>query len=478
MKQIFIKVCFAIMIGVLILLSFMVIGNAWFTIYQADDFWHAVTIGAFNVGFFDYIKASFNFAIHMYKTWQGTYFSMFLQAFLSPLNNFGLNQMRFVMVLNAVLYIFGFLFMVFGFLEYYIPNAGKIVKLAILTCSFSQVLFVWEYPEIFSWFSGATCYSFPLSFLFISIALSLKAEKSKKKGCLIGAIICGFCGMGGVLGITGMGCCFMLIICLIPLIYEKKIKKYLTIVFGCDMVFALFATVAPGNFLRRSEVDAAFNPIKAVFLSAKKYWYSVEMLFKDTCFIYFWILFIIVGIFLYKKGLLTISYRYLISSILLMAVPFATIFPIILGYGGYDYFPNRCYYLLFVSLSLVLLNISVFLGCLTGKILGNEETQKTVMVLLVLFTFISVMGNEKRLEDNVAVIQINNLLNGHVKTFYNECNAFLYQVEHNEDEEVVLNAINDRVPCFADFYISEDTEYWINQYIADIYGKKSVRVIR
>ena len=256
----------------------------------------------------------------------------------------------------------------------------------------------------------------------------------------------------------------------------KRIRKYLTIVFSSYIVFAVFATVAPGNFRRRANVSAAFSPIKALFLSGKKYLYGVEALFKDTGFIVVFLFFAILGIAIGKTVIEENLKRYACASALALLVPYVTLFPIILGYGGYVYFPNRCYFLMNITLTLVLSNLAIVIGCFIRKYLATEESVRTVYILLASLAVVCFLVNGNRAEENLAVIQINNLANGSVKRYYNECNALLEEVKNSPEEDVVIERLPDAVPHYAGFFLSQDETYWVNVDVAILSNKKSVRV--
>ena len=462
--------------SIILAISAMIVGNAWFTVYSYDDFDHAISIGVFHGSFSEHLHAAWAFAKKMYFWWQGTYFSMFIQGLLSPINGGGLPQLRAVMLFNAVLFLSSFVFFL-NILFLYFSNAISIEKrLLMIALIFLQLFTSLEYPEIFSWFSGSTCYSFPLSFLFISVSLTLIAEKRHKILLLIPAVIFGFLGMGGVLAITGMGCAFMLLLFLIPIIFEKMINKYISISFASYLIFAIFATVAPGNFRRRGAVEASFSVIKAIFLTSKKYFYGVESLFKDTGFIVICLIFVVIGILLGRNIEKEKIKRYTVASLLALVIPFATLFPIILGYGGYTYFPNRCYFLMNLSLTLVLLNISILIGCIISNHLEGEDTYKVVLISMATIAMACLLTNPKRMEENVGVIQINNLANGRIKAYYNECNDLLEYIKNCPEEDVVIEHMPDYVPHYVDFYLSQDETYWINVDIATLSGKNTVRV--
>ena len=94
-------ICVIIIAAVIAVLAM----GAGCTVLSGDDFTHGVRVGAFHVSLPKYFWASLLYVQDLYMDWQGTWFSMFLQAFLSPINNFGLPQLRAVMVGNALLFL-------------------------------------------------------------------------------------------------------------------------------------------------------------------------------------------------------------------------------------------------------------------------------------------------------------------------------------------------------------------------------------
>ena len=57
-----------------------------YTFFTADDYWHAVTAGGIQNTFPELWSAAWDFMRTRFYGWQGTFFSMFLQIFLCPLN--------------------------------------------------------------------------------------------------------------------------------------------------------------------------------------------------------------------------------------------------------------------------------------------------------------------------------------------------------------------------------------------------------
>ena len=166
--------------------------GAGYTVLSGDDFTHGVRVGVFHVSLPAYFGASLLYVKDLYMDWQGTFFSMFLQAFLSPINNFGLAQLRAVMVGN-VLFFFGSLFaLLWAGLSFFQGEGegvstesgakGKtltLLRLVILTVFFLTIANGDVYSEIWFWYSGAVAYSMPFSFLLAALTLLLLINKEE-----------------------------------------------------------------------------------------------------------------------------------------------------------------------------------------------------------------------------------------------------------------------------------------------------------
>lgn len=104
---------------VIFFMVYVIAASAGYTVLVGDDFTHGVRVGAFHVPFFQYFVASLQYMKEIYLDWQGTYFAMFIQALLSPINNFGLPQLKAVMILNVLLFagaLFGVVWAAFDFI--------------------------------------------------------------------------------------------------------------------------------------------------------------------------------------------------------------------------------------------------------------------------------------------------------------------------------------------------------------------------
>ena len=178
-----------------------VLFTAFFSVNRADDFSNALAIRTIKESGYSHFMTSLYFVKKIYLGWQGTYFSMFLQAMLSPLNYGGLVQLRLVMVCNFCLFV-----LALYFFEREICLELKMSKV-YFWCFFSVSLLVllafYDWTEIFTWYTGAVVYSIPLSIGLIGSTLTLKI---KNKCNIIAASFLVFCAVGGSLEVTGTIC--------------------------------------------------------------------------------------------------------------------------------------------------------------------------------------------------------------------------------------------------------------------------------
>lgn len=250
---------------------------AGYTVLLGDDFTHGVQVGTFHVPFFRYLGASFAYMKEMYLTWQGTYFAMFLQAFLSPINNFGMPQLKAVMIFNVLFFcaaLFGAVWTALGLLcrEKKMPA----FRLTVYTLILFSVLDADVYTEIFFWYSGAVAYSIPYSFMFLGLMCLLllnndSYSKKKKTVLTVPASLFLFFASGGSLTVTGTGCYAALLITLGFYLVSGKISIRNLIVTGAAIAGALVNAAAPGNFARHtySSGNGSFQLIKSVKWTVK-----------------------------------------------------------------------------------------------------------------------------------------------------------------------------------------------------------------
>ena len=178
--NVFKLIAFLICTFIMIFSIYTIARASSYSVLIDDDFWHGYDVGAFHVGFINYVIASLQYAKHMYFNWQGTYFSMFLQALLSPVNNYGLPQLRIVMIFNAINFFLSLLIFIYVMLSS-LFHKQWLSKLAVCTCIVFIITSYNAFEEVFYWFSGATSYTFPISLLFYSLTTVLLVNLANSK---------------------------------------------------------------------------------------------------------------------------------------------------------------------------------------------------------------------------------------------------------------------------------------------------------
>lgn len=452
---------------------------AGYTVLLGDDFTHGVQVGTFHVPFFRYLGASFAYMKEMYLTWQGTYFAMFLQAFLSPINNFGMPQLKAVMIFNVLFFcaaLFGAVWTALGLL-----CRGKKMpafRLTVYTLILFSVLDADVYTEIFFWYSGAVAYSIPYSFMFLGLMCLLLLNndgysKKKKTVLTVPASLFLFFASGGSLTVTGTGCYAALLITLGFYLVSGKISIRNLIVTGAAIAGALVNAAAPGNFARHtySSGNGSFQLIKSVKWTVKNVWSQIGMLTKETMSGVMLIAMLIIGIYLSER-IGTALKAYGTISILGLAIGYITAFPVAMGYNG-PAFPNRCCFILDVILILSLFNFAIFIGCCLDRWAGLAGNRAAAAVLLVVL-FASFLSAPRSAAESSLTAVAGSVRNGAYEAYHQECIA-IYDYLENCPEEDVLIGMPAYIENFECFYFDDDETSWVNVGLAEYYHKNSVK---
>lgn len=460
---------------------YVITGSAQYTVLSGDDYAHGMRVGEFHIPFVSYVAASIRYAKEIYLDWQGTYFSMFLQALLSPINNFGMKQLQIVMVLNALLF-FATLFSVvwtasgIGIQERKVPH----IRLTIFTIILFSILDANVFAEIFFWYSGAVSYSMPFSFALLAVTCFLLSNhdqysKFRRGVFTLFAVVLIFLASGGSLTVSGTGCYILVLLTVGFYLVTRKVSFGNLAVTAAGIVGAFINVAAPGNFLRHAyntgENHMVWQMVQAAINAVKVVWGEIERMTKETMFGVMIITMFIIGIYLSGK-LHSVLRGYGVISVLALASGYVTVFPVALGYGGSE-LPNRCYFILDVVLVLSMLNFAVFIGICLDRWAGLCE-DRSVRVLLYVILFGSFLFAPERISDSAFISVAQSKHRGVYEKYYDECNAVYDYLEQCPEEDVVV-AVPAFIENFACFYLDEDADGWVNVSVAEYYHKNSVR---
>ncbi len=444
-----------------------------YSVLVADDFSHGNSVGAFHVDALTYIKASIQYAYKEYMTWQGTYFSMFLQALLSPINNGGIEQLRIVMVTNSILFFTSLIYFIFTFLD----RNSIIIKMIFVTIILFMVTNYQAYEEVFYWFSGAVSYSIPLSLLMIAVSCAIKISYKHKMVYFILAIITGVMAVGGSLVVTGLGCYIILLICLYLYLRDKKVDVLRTAVCIIWLIGALINACAPGNFIRHGAIDeTGVHPLKAIYDSFYIVDARCQTFFNSTNISILLIIVLICGIYIGRIMVINI-HAYLPVSILALFAPIVVSFPMALGYSGQG-IPNRCAFVIDIAIIFSLINTF----CLVGIIIASKMSEKDLKIVYVMMISCTLIGctiDQYGLSRIKTLNICYDLFSGTYRSHYENCINFyesLSEYEENAEVRISTNDMPYNIENFYNFYLSDDPENWVNVAVAHYYKLKSIAV--
>ena len=466
----------ALAVFFILLSAFMiitVIRASTYTVLSGDDFSHGNDVGEFHTGFWSYLLASFRFAGQRYMTWQGTYFSMFLQALLSPINQYGLMQLRCVMFANSLLFYGSLLYFLTIFMK---RNEVKdpLVKCVFIAAVIFAVCGYDAYNQVFLWFSGSTSYGFPLSVLLVAFSYYIQTDLSDKKAYLISAVLLGFLAMGGTLMIAGLGCYAALLILAHRFLRDRRICPKDLLVFLTWLSGAVINTAAPGNYVRHSWIDDGMHPLRSLkyaFTLTDRRW---QFLTSEN------FAFLLVAVFacsLYissnkKKDILKAAF-----SVLGLFAPVVAVFPMALGYS-IDKLPNRCAFIIDIAIIFSSFYCAFTMGEFC-KALLDKNSVKAVLVNAALLGVICVLLDGYGLSDFKTMHMAAQLHQGVYQDHFNVCRDFLEMLsEYPKGSDVRVS--EDEVPYEIDncrnfcLFPEDDSDYWINKEVAKYFGLNSL----
>ncbi len=486
----------------------VITAGAGCTVLSGDDFTHGVRVGAFHVSFPKYFVASLLYVKDLYMDWQGTFFSMFLQAFLSPINNFGLPQLRAVMVGNALFFFAALLALLWVGLSFFRADeehsAGEaasinprlvFLRLLILTAFFVTIMNTEVYSEIWFWFSGAVAYSMPFSVLLVALTLVLLLNRQKvrlrrKTGYAVCAGILLFLSSGGSLAVAGVGCYTVLLLTVaFFLLSRRKSSAYSSLpqanlaierssisgnlaVFAAGVTGALINAAAPGNFARHDETaGAGLHFGRAIGCTVRMFVEETGRLFGETMLGLVFLFLIAMGLYLAGKCRIALKEYGIVTALALAAGPVAY-FPVALGYGSY-YIPNRCYFVIDAALVIALLNLALFVGVCFQRILKLPADGRS-MAFLLYVCLAAVIVSPLSVAEMPLYRVARSVHNGSYHDYYDACVEIYSYLETCPEREVVLE-MPEYIEDFECFYLDTDEDGWVNRGIAAYYGKDSVR---
>ena len=485
------KSVYWIILAMLAVISIIFIVSASYAVYGADDFGDAHQLGNIK-NLFGLLVSAVNVATSNWKSWQGTYFSIFVLSVFNPIAGAGYAQMRIVSVVNVI-----FLF-------------GAIYVLLCMCCKILQIdrkmAGIFEAVVLFSILQGRyyndifysyTCYMVYVSSFLMMIAtvyiifaecnihnigvLKYGRRDSKTKNavtCIMICILC-FCTGGSALCFAGAACWVILIAILAQLRYEHKLSRKLA---GCFVVllgFTLLNTIAPGNFARHNAVNSAGSfgsqMIISIYYAARACGIEIVYLMKDTVFPD-------VLLFLFIWG--TISGQKVEKSIspigicMLLLTPAVFVYPVGLGSGWEAGMPARVTFFVDLFLAVIMAVGIYWIGCMVRIHIGQQlHGYQLVMAALIMLMWLNVFSNGFSIRNNAVSTVARGLLNGETRQFYQQMNHVYDEIAASDSDVVKIYDYPDSLGYIINPFSVSDPNSWKNNEICTYYGKKQIIMV-
>ena len=246
------------------LLAVIMIAASAFTVPVADDFatYQSVTGYHSSLG---HLGQALHHSGTFYMTWQGTYFSCFLDALLSPLTIGGMWLLRIEMMVHSVLVFGAIFFFLRVFTKVCVPeDAGWVFPFAYVLFMVSMTCFA-DYNQVWFWFNASCVHSLPILLMLFSLGFVIRYVGDGKVSNIVIAGIIAAAGLGGVLVAVGAACYLLLMIDVYLLMSRRKLPIPMIVLSVEYLVLALVNTLAPGNFARHTVIDSSgVHPMEAL----------------------------------------------------------------------------------------------------------------------------------------------------------------------------------------------------------------------
>ena len=430
------------------------------------DTYHVNAIGA------GLIQAWFS-----YKTWQGIYFTQTVDVCLMPISEAGIIQIvpfRFYMVFFFLVFICSCLFFIWNLIRQIVESEHVLENTIVcFTVFFFLITLVKAWRELFYWFQGMICYCLPVSMFFVVWGMVLLNGKKERKGVYIGAAIIGFLASGSALVVPAMGCYILLLIA----VFNRN-KKGIWAVFGASVSGALINVAAPGNFQRKNIIDATgYHVWKVLKVSLGDCITSVKDFLGYKYVWLFWaglFLMVFLGL-LVKKEIET--KKLLWMDILLLPLPWITVFPAELGYAGGGV-PNRVIFCVDITVLGIFMIWAFSLGYIIRVLLKQNTIVRTYIGgVIVGFVLMLFMNNTETMQ-SVYLVNVDTcrqLRDGSIKTFTQGVLDIYEYLEKTDENNIVVTEIPASIRNYEVFVFVEDPEHAMWEKLCRYYNRESIR---
>ncbi len=452
-----------ILIGILLKVSS-------FTIRAGDDYQMINVMNGHYANAWDYFCRCIKYTVESWRNWQGTYSVMFISANVIKFDFTSYENHRFLIVAsNALLFL-----SVLLFVRTVTKNIGsEIIRGIIFLVAICSLVTFNPYSEIYYWYTGTVAYIYPLMAVLIGLALVISLEGKGQVLRIILALFCGLIGMGGILVHVALGCSVLLCIVAYRMIKCKSFLIKEGIVLILWIVFGLVNALAPGNFVRNATATSeGLNLYKALLNSVYMTDCRFQTLF-NTGFVVLLVVLFACGY--YALDSVKIDKTYVICSALAIVIPFIVTFPVMLGYGRRN-MPERCAFIVDVSIILVIFNLAFVLGNIFAQYYAIKSMHIIILSIGLMISVVDGYGIS-----NTQTIEMLTGLDEHTYSdYYDACIDFyniLEEAEDGADVEIANERFPQPISNFYNLEVLDYPDYWINAHMANYYDLNSLVVL-
>ena len=453
---------------------------SYYSVMVSDDFWYALDSGIKNSSLWENIVLSCKYAQWVYMTHQGTYFSEFLASILNPVTHGGFPLLRVLMIVNALLMFVTIIWLVNTVLTD-MADMELHTRLLIIACVVFAITQYDAFAEVYFWWVGACCYTFPLGIGLIAVTAFVLANRSNdntRKWVII-SCVCGFVSVGGSLTISGTICYLLLNLLIYYWIRDSKLSKNNIIMFSASFVGALINAIAPGNYVRRA-TEGETDIIRSIKETFEVFGGNIEWLLsnKRTNFLAIVILLMVCG-FIFGDRIKLSKKAWYVSSIIALFSPLAVILPVVVGYNV-PWLPSRSVYVVLIAFVFAFGNFSILLASLLSQVIRSDKSRNLVMVVGIALFVLTVLTSGFSPRKYIFVRHNVQLYRHEIQDSYHETRELFdsFNEHQGEDMECDVTTIPDKIDNYYCFFLQGDTGERINQAIASLYGLNSIRTTR
>ena len=485
--------------GMLIILFVSIIPIAVLAFYNypcADDFSASdmVRLAWQNSGSLGAVlKAAWENVVYNYESWSGVFMSVFWTSLQFGI--FGEKFYGITTVVTLVLLLAGGFYLGHILLRKYLNADRSMANIVTASFLFTLIQCMPDGNEGLYWHAGVVNYTWAFAFLLLllGVVLSGLKEQSSGKKVIKGILACAlavFVGGGNYLIALQGSMWMLLLLFLTGIAKSNRKKKFLT--FIKEKIWLVLPTIcilgsfgasvlAPGNSVRMSYANG-MSAVEAI-LASFKYCFIVPV--EEWLTWPVGILLVIVIPFMWKiagNSKVTFSYPIVMAALGFCMVS-AGFTPNLYAQGhvGDGRLANTIYFLW-----IFWLYVTVFycLGWLRKVLPMKNRKNKYglnggekffVYGMLTVWVVLSLLAAMGKRETYIGTLAAATVLSGQAKEYQQENEHRLELLYDKQVKEVVFKGFSDPPELLLFQDVTSNPEEWINQVVAEYYGKESVR---